>query len=74
MDCGEPMVSQHLRIDFNPLRDVDDNEFLLNKCMSFWKLIEGSKELQELKVLPEVCLNCKITIHYNGRFSVRLEA
>lgn len=56
IECGEPIMSQHLRIDFNPLEGVDDSEFLLEKCMNFWKLVEGSKTLQDLKVLPEASI------------------
>ncbi|CAH2989265.1 unnamed protein product [Chilo suppressalis] len=51
--CGEPSTTQHLILDFTPVEE-EDNEFVQNKCCSFWEFINSKKDLQKFMVLPEL--------------------
>ena len=50
-DCGEPQYEQHLVFDFTP-DPVIDNDIVQKKICDFWKLINNSPEIQNLKVQP----------------------
>ncbi|XP_063825237.1 uncharacterized protein LOC135074785 [Ostrinia nubilalis] len=52
-DCGEPMQSQFLRLDFTPIEGVDDNPHIVKKCSDFWQFIYSQTKLQGLMVMPE---------------------
>lgn len=61
-ECGEPMESQHLRIDFTPVEGIDDNAELQEKCFDFWKFIVKEQRLNGAMVCPVSILRCKIDI------------
>ncbi|XP_026318396.1 uncharacterized protein LOC113229115 isoform X2 [Hyposmocoma kahamanoa] len=50
-ECGEPMRPQHLRIDFSP-SEQDDNEETEMKCIDFFKYLQGRPDIQRLMVTP----------------------
>ena len=49
-ECGEPLVAQHLVLDFTP--NEDDTDLVQEKICSFWKFINNNPEIQNLKVKP----------------------
>ncbi|XP_063897795.1 uncharacterized protein LOC110382488 [Helicoverpa armigera] len=49
--CGEPLVAQHVIVDFTP--NDDDTDFLQKKVCSFWTFINNNPDIQNLKVQPE---------------------
>ncbi|OWR41327.1 hypothetical protein KGM_209085 [Danaus plexippus plexippus] len=55
-DIGEPLTPQYISIDFTPVHGVDDVESLQEKCLGFWKFVNGNPTLQRLsdKGLEEV--------------------
>ncbi|XP_059056936.1 uncharacterized protein LOC131850652 [Achroia grisella] len=64
--CGEPLLSQHLVIDFSPVKELD-NDVVQKKCCAFWKFIQSHPELQNLieppntNVYPDISVSNDIT-------------
>lgn len=48
--CGEPLMAQHLMLDFTP--GDEDTEYIQKKCCAFWDFIKSYPELQSLMVVP----------------------
>lgn len=53
-ECGEPMQSQFLRLDFTPVAGIDDNPLLQKKCSDFWQYLCSQQQLQRLMVSPVI--------------------
>lgn len=51
-ECGEPMQSQFLSLDFTPINGIDDNPHLEKKCSDFWQFICSHPQLQGLMAFP----------------------
>ncbi|XP_038212015.1 uncharacterized protein LOC119832415 [Zerene cesonia] len=51
IDCGEPLLSQRIIIDFTPLDE--DNDLVQKKCVTFWDFVTRNSELEALDAVPD---------------------
>lgn len=49
--CGEPLIAQHLTLDFTPVQGLD-SDAVARKVCSFWEFIHGTPSIQDLKMKP----------------------
>ncbi|XP_052759461.1 uncharacterized protein LOC116413544 isoform X5 [Galleria mellonella] len=62
--CGEPLLAQHLVIDFSPTEELD-NDVVQKKCCAFWKFIRSNPELQTMMkdAKPNHYANTSVSSH-----------
>ncbi|XP_045497403.1 uncharacterized protein LOC123695562 isoform X1 [Colias croceus] len=51
IDCGEPLLSQRIIIDFTP--DEEDTDLVQKKCVMFWEFLKCTTELEALDTVPD---------------------
>ncbi|XP_037300882.1 uncharacterized protein LOC119191103 [Manduca sexta] len=50
--CGEPLLAQHLVVDFTP-DDKLDTDYIQRKVCAFWEFVDVTPELRDILVLPD---------------------
>ncbi|XP_022121577.2 uncharacterized protein LOC110997640 [Pieris rapae] len=51
-NCGEPLLSQRIVLDFKP-DEALDQDFIQQKCVAFWQFVERNPDLQNLGTCPD---------------------
>ncbi|CAH3999054.1 uncharacterized protein LOC123712364 [Pieris brassicae] len=71
-NCGEPLLSQRIVLDFTP-DEALDQDFVQRKCVAFWECVERNPDLQNLGTCPDYNVFDKNTSTPSSSYAMKKE-